>query len=181
MSPAGGVTIVPDNAVVNSSIDTVQLRCLSQVELGVVFEWSFNGSTLENARTGNLTLTELTPSGNGGYYTCNVSNLAGSGIYTTDLFFDPVITAGPMDVLTFNGSLNVTFTCNTTAYPIPQYEWFKENSSLPSSSVVYVNADTSTLTISTVEFGDEEIYYCNATANNVTVMSDMATLHGKCQ
>ena len=174
------MTIAPDNAVVNSSVDTVLLRCLSPVDLGVMFEWAFNGITLENETTENLTLTEVTPRGNGGHYTCNVSNHAGSGIYTTNLFFNPVITASPMDEIAINGSLNVTLTCSATAYPTPQYEWFKENDSLPSSSVVYINVDTSTLIIPTVEFRDEGSYYCNATANNISVMSYMATLHGKC-
>ena len=178
VSPAGGVTIVPDNAVVDNSDNITILRCISQVKLGIEFEWAFNDTVLENEITENLTLTELTASENGGRYSCNVNNLAGNGTYTTSLFFNPVITASPIDELTFNGSLNVTFTCNATGYPTPHYEWFKNDNSLPRNSIVDVKADTSTLTISPVEFGDEGAYYCSATANNISVASHMATLHG---
>lgn len=178
VSPAYGVTILPDNALITSNIDTVVLRCHSEVVLNVSFQWMFNNTPLVHEMSENLTLNSVSPSSNGGNYSCNVNNAAGTGTYTTNLFFRPVITANLTDEIVIDNTSSVTFRCNATAYPAPQYEWFKVNGFLPSNAV---GGNTNTLTIHLVEFGDEGTYYCQATANNVTVESNRATLYSKLQ
>lgn len=156
--------------------ETVVLRCLSEAELGVTFQWSFNSTLLEDQRSENLTLIEATANVNGGSYSCNVSNAAGSGMYTTNLFFSPVVTVNPVSDGVTNNTLIFTVTCNAIAYPAPQYNWFRVNNSLPNTAF---GSNTTTLTISPVVFGDEGAYYCTATANSMSAKSDFAILYSK--
>ena len=160
-------------------IDMVILRCISEVRLDIVFQWSFNNEIIANETSENLTVDGISPSEDGGYFECLVSNPAGSGLYITALYFSPVITVHPVDVTTVNGSSNVMLNCTATAYPAPQYEWVKQRGPLPSSSSVTSNGDSSILTISTVVFGDEGYYSCIASSNNISTESYEATLHGK--
>lgn len=178
VSPAYGVTVLPDNALITSSIDTVILRCHSEVELEVSYQWMFNYTLLVHEMSENLTLYRVSASRNGGNYSCNVNNAAGTGTYTTNLFFSPIITVNPADEVVFDNTSNVTFTCNAIAYPVPHYEWFKVNGVLPSTAV---GGNTNSLIISPVVFGDEGTYYCRATANNMTIDSNRATLYSKFQ
>ena len=149
------------------------------MRLDIVFQWSFNDEIIANETSENFTLNDITPSEDGGYYECLVSNSAGSGLYSTTLYFSPVITVHPVDTRTVNGSLNVMLNCTAAAYPTPQYEWIKEAGPLPSSSSVTSNGESSILTISTVVFGDEGCYSCLASSNNITTESYEATLYGK--
>ena len=163
---------MPNNATFNHS-DTVTLRCLTGGGPGNTFQWSFNGNTLENETSENLTLTNVTAMDDGGMYTCTVNNTAGSDSYSTYLFISPMITASPTDLKVTNNTPMVSFSCDATAFPAPQFEWFREGGSLPDTAV---GANTRTLTISLVAFGDEGVYYCRATSNDLTVNSDRATL-----
>ena len=185
VSPAGGVSISPHNAVVGDDVDDITLRCNSEVTLGVRFEWNFNDTLLANETSENLTLSNITASGNGGLYTCFVSNVAGSDSASTYLYFSLVITSGPVDVRASNGSLNATFTCTASAFPIPQFEWYRQGGLLPDTSSVYSNGERSTLTISPVMYGDEGYYYCIVSSVdsfiNTSVESNIATLYGKIQ
>ena len=149
------------------------------MRLGIVFQWSFNDEIIANETSENFTLNDITPSEDGGYYECLVSNPAGSGLYSTTLYFSPVITVHPVDIRTVNGSLNVMLNCTATAYPTPQYEWVKQAGPLPNCSNVTSNGDSSILTISTVVFGDEGYYSCIASSNNISTESYEATLYGK--
>ena len=166
--------ITPDDATFNDS-DTVILECMTLGGPGNTFQWSFNGAVIENetSASANLTLPNVTAE-NGGSYTCNVTNAAGSDTNSTYVFIRPMITLRPTSTNVVVGE-NVTFSCDATGFPEPSIRWLKEDSLLPSSAV---GENTKTLTIDPVSFGDEGFYYCEATSNDLVVESDRATLSG---
>ena len=136
------------------------------------FQWSLNGGDLVNETLSNLTLMQVT-AGNGGRYTCTVTNSAGSGSYSTYVFISPMITLNPNSSSVSNGTEEVSFTCSATGFPEPDIEWFTENGPLPDTAS---GENTNTLTIAPVLFGDEGQYFCEATSNELTVQSESATL-----
>ena len=109
--------------------------------------------------------------GDGGVYTCVVMNSAGADNASVQLNIGPVIDIHPADINTEMGA-NISFVCNATAFPFPQYEWIRVDSALPESAVALHNV----LVFSAVSFGDQGDYYCTATSNGVTVSSNSATL-----
>ena len=142
---------------------------------GNSFQWSFNGDDIENETSSKLTLMSVTAE-DGGTYTCNVTNSAGSGTYSTSVFISPRITLDPTSVNASNGTAEISFTCNVTGFPQPEIEWMREDDSLPTSAS---GKATTTLTIAPVLFGDEGLYYCVATSNQLTKESTRATLSSK--
>ena len=139
---------------------------------GNTFQWSFNGDDLVDEISSTLILMQVT-AGNGGIYTCTVTNSAGSGSYSTYVFISPMITLNPNSSSVSNGTEEVSFTCNATGFPEPDIEWFRVNGSLPDTAS---GENTNTLTIAPVIFGDEGEYFCVATSNELTVESEPATL-----
>ena len=166
VSPQDGVSITPDNATFIEN-DTVILQCITYGGPGNTFEWIFN----EN--TSNLTLSGVMTE-DGGSYTCNVTNAAGSDTYTTYVFIRPMITLNPTSVNVSVGD-NVSFTCDATGFPTPSILWMKEDGDLPVNAT---GENTTNLNIAQVEFGDEGFYYCVATSNVLMVNSSRATLSG---
>ena len=77
MSPGDTVTVSPNPALVNQT-DNVTFTCGSLGGPGNTFEWSFNGQILSGATDVSLTISNVTAS-DGGNYTCEVANSAGSG------------------------------------------------------------------------------------------------------
>ena len=177
VSPEGGVLIEPDNETFDD-LDTVVLNCMTEGGPGNVYQWSFDGEEVENETLSNLILVNVTAA-DGGPYTCNVTNAAGYDTYTTYVFISPMITIDPVSRNVSNGTEDVTFSCDATGFPQPEFEWFSdEGLPLPDSAS---GGDTSTLTIDLVLFGIEGQYYCTATSNNLTVESERATLSGMLQ
>ena len=164
--------IAPDNETFNDS-DKVTLDCLTLGGPANTFQWSFNRAVIENETSAILTLPNVTAE-DGGSYTCNVTNAAGSDTNSTYVFISPMITLHPTSMNTVAGE-NVTLSCDARGFPEPSICWSKENSLLPSSAV---GRNTTTLTVGPVKFGDEGFYYCEATSNNLVVVSDRATLSG---
>ena len=177
VSPEGGVLIEPDNETFDD-LGTVVLTCMTEDGPGNVYQWSFNGEELENENSSHLTLVNVTAA-DGGAYTCNVTNAAGYDTYTTYVFISPMITLDPVSRNVSNGTEDVTFSCDATGFPQPEFEWFSdEGLPLPDSAS---GGNTATLTIDIVLFGDEGRYYCNATSNDLTVESERTTLSGMLQ
>ena len=77
MSPGDTVTVSPNPALVNQT-DDITFTCGSLGGPGNTFEWSFNGQILSGATDVSLTISNVTAS-DGGNYTCEVTNSAGSG------------------------------------------------------------------------------------------------------
>ena len=96
----------------------------------------------------------------GGIYTCNVSNPAGSNSSSIVINTVPVIEVAPMDTNTLVGE-NITFSCRARGYPIPTYQWNSTSGSLPDNSEVFSDENgTSFLGIFSVTLGDEGEYFC---------------------
>ena len=154
-------------------MDTVVLTCFAEGGPGNTIQWSFNGNTLENETLQSLQLVNVTAMSNGGTYTCVVSNSAGNGSFSTNLYIRPIITLNPTNQIASINTEEVSFSCAATAFPPPLFQWMKEDGFLPNTAV---GINSTTLTISPIEFGYEGIYYCIATSNNITIESNRATL-----
>ena len=152
--------------------EIVMLECTTEGGPVNFFQWSFNGAELISKTSSTLILSNVTAE-DGGAYTCTVTNAAGSDTNTTYVFISPMITMNPNSVFVENGTSEVTFICNATAFPEPFFEWMREDGLLP---IVY---NTTSLTIAPVTFGDEGLYYCVATSNDLQVESERATLFSK--
>ena len=170
VSAQDGVSITPDNATFIEN-DTVILQCITYGGPGNTFEWIFNETVIEI--TSNLTLTGVMTE-DGGSYTCNVTNAAGSDTYTTYVFIRPMITLNPTSVNVSVGD-NVSFMCDAMGFPTPSILWMKEDGDLPVNAT---GENTTNLTIAQVEFGNEGFYYCVATSNDLVVESARTTLSG---
>ena len=109
----------------------------------------------------------------GGDYTCEITNEAGSVDATATLYIIPLIVTQPMDVLT-RVRVVEELSCIAEGFPEPVYQWQKQNT----STGLYVNiqnANDPVLDFSPVSFGDEGAYQCvasnvagNATSNTAT-------------
>ena len=150
--------------------------CLAEGGPRNSFQWSFNGNIVQNETTQSLELVNITAMKHGGTYTCIVSNMAGNGSFTTTLFVRPIITLNPTNQTASINTEAVIFFCAATAFPPPLFQWMKEDGFLPSTAI---GTNSTTLTITPIEFGYEGIYYCIATSNNITIESNRATLTSK--
>ena len=76
-------------AVVGESLysqgDQLQLNCLSEGGPQLEYTWTYSGSIITNANSNILTIDNITTS-NGGNYTCNVTNNAGSDNNTITVY-----------------------------------------------------------------------------------------------
>ena len=155
--------------------DNVTFSCLSLGGPDNSIQWLKDReifTEVENNSSSTLELTDISVMEDGAIYTCVASNAAASGNASVSLNISPMFEMDPMDEEITNGT-NVTFMCTALAFPEPTYMWFREGSDLPVSAA---GANTSSLTLSPALFGDQGVYYCNATSSGVSVSSDTATL-----
>ena len=172
MSPEGSVSVSPLNMTINRE-DNVTFNCLAHGGPGNTYQWQRNGMDLVSETSQTLAITQISAT-DGGEYTCVVSNAAGSGSASTLLNVFLEIVLDPTDVNATNGTVHMLM-CEAEAFPEPQYQWIREGGMF-GENVVGVNS--SLLVFNPVIFGDEGDYYCRATSNGVTVISDNATLTG---
>ena len=166
------MTITPVGVVYQEG-DNVTFTCTSLGGPNNRIRWlAERWRDLVNQSSAILKLVDISVMEDGGIYTCVASNAVGSGSDDVSLNISPVFEMDPMDVETSNGS-EVSFTCTALAFPEPTYTWSRVDSELPDSAV---GANTSTLTLHPAVFGDQGVYYCNATSSEVSKMSDTATL-----
>ena len=165
------MTITPVGMVYQEG-DNVTFTCTSLGGPDNTIEWLKDGEIFREAVNQMLKLVDISVMEDGAIYTCVASNAAGNGADYVSLNISPVFEMDPMNVETNNGS-QVSFTCTALAFPESTYTWSRVDSELPDSAV---GANTSTLTLSPAVFGDQGVYYCNATSSGVSVMSDTATL-----
>ena len=147
-----------------------QLECSFLGGRGNKVQWLRGDLLLEN-KTDNILNIEGVETGE--MYTCTVSNLAGNSSDVRTI--PPLVTLHPSHKQA-TVKESVIFCCNITSYPSPLYEWRKNKGPLPVSAQ---NSNTSCLTVSHVEFGDEGRYFCVGTSNNTRATSKRAILTGK--
>ena len=162
--------IVPQNPIING-LDNVTLMCMALGGPGNTFQWTFNGEEIDETSS-NLTLTNVTET-DGGAYTCTVTNPAGNGSDSTEVFIVPMI--NPTSVKATIGA-TVSFTCSILGFPEAEIQWMRENDSLPSSAT---GQNTTTLTIFPVAFGDGGSYYCRVNSTQTSAESERATLYSE--
>ena len=196
----------PHNAVFNNG-DSVNLTCLADGGPGITYQWTFNGSLLENEQNNQLMLSFVNATENGGYFTCIVFNQAGNGSDSTAVFVYPVITYHPSDILVTNVHTYTHLQCEATSFPYPEFQWFNASGDIPYYAFVYFYRNELHIDVyyyfhyyQVCVFGDQDYYYyyyyycdyyfdyyqppygdyyCTATSNNVTVVSETATVYSK--
>ena len=77
------VAVVGDK--LHSLGDQLQLNCSSEGGPQLEYTWTFSGSIITNTNSNILTIDNITTS-NGGNYTCNVTNNAGSDNNTITVY-----------------------------------------------------------------------------------------------
>ncbi len=162
--------IFPRDGIFNHGA-TVTLSCTAEGGSDNVFLWLSNETLI--AVGNELTLMFINATA-GGQYTCVVSNGAGDGSETTNVFVRPMITHSPYSKETTNG-LMVMLMCEAQAFPKPQYEWI--HSTEGGDAVVSIGSNL--LVLCPMLFGDEGEYYCRAMSSNITVESDRAIVTGR--
>ena len=92
-------------------------------------------------------------------------------------------------VVVFTQQSNITFTCNGVSDPLPDIEWYREDTliqttdskySIANSSDITVDSVTSILTVLNIQPSDTAQYTCNATNNlGQSTVSASLTVHSK--
>ena len=119
------ITVSPDGAVEASPRFTVEsigndaiFTCEAQGGRGNQFQWLKNDVVLNNEIQSMLTISVNSGSGDGGDYTCLVTNAAGNGSDTVSVYVRTDITTQPTDINTMDGT-NVNFSCAADGFPMP--------------------------------------------------------------
>ena len=92
MAPLGTVNVTPDDIAVDHMTSTVTFTCQSLAGANLNYTWLFNGFPIFPNISDNITVnnSELTVNSVnyllGGTYTCIVSNMAGMGNDSSDLY-----------------------------------------------------------------------------------------------
>ena len=172
MSPEDSASVSPLDATFNTG-DNVTFNCLAQGGPGNTYQWQQNGTDLDNETMQTLAISQISAL-DGGKYTCVVSNAAGNDSASTLLNVSPEIVLDPTDVNATNGTVHMLM-CEAEAFPEPQYQWIRVGGMFGEN---VFGVDSNLLVFDPVIFGDEGDYYCRATSNGITVISDNATLTG---
>ena len=136
---------------------SVAFSCSAQGGPDNGYQWQYNGVVLMDETNTTLTIDDIR-AGNGGNYTCVVSNAAGSDSATATLYVAPAIVTQPTDILTRNGTV-VNFTCEAESFPAPTYQWERYDETV----VTFISiSNDPVLEFSPAVFGDEGRYRCVA-------------------
>lgn len=174
VSPETSVQVSPINNIFNFE-DNTTITCSFLGGLNNTIVWSKDGEDIDGESEPQIIITNVSSS-DGGLYTCTVSNNAGSGNASTSLLVAPYFITHPSEVLARNDTVR-SFSCLAEAFPEPMYNWFRLDAQEIRSTVK--GKTDSTLIFDPILFGDEGVYYCVATSNNVTRSSTAAILVGE--
>ena len=154
----------------------MNLTCLAKGGPGNTFQWVFNGTALD-VEYDRLLLPYVTATESGGYYTCTVSNAAGSDNDTTAVFVYPIITLHPTNSFVTQDKRGA-LTCEATSFPYPENQWVKVDGEIDTQ--LAINTPMLTFDITNYVEAWEGDYICIATANGLTVEYRAATVFGEC-
>ena len=180
VSPEGSVNIEIDpSKVVYDEGDDLLLTCSALGGPSNTIQWQRNNTILINETESVLNRSDITATGDGGVYSCVVTNDAGSDMDTATVNVSPIITQSPQDIIVSNPQLMEirNLLCLATGFPEPTFQWFKIGGNLSEN---VTGETTSTLIFNLVQYGDEGDYYCQVTSNNITINSTIAELASKC-
>ena len=181
------ITVSPDGTVGASPRFTVEsigndaiFTCVAQGGPGNQFQWLRNDVVLSTQSM--LTMSVNSGSGDGGDYTCLVTNAAGNGSDTVSVYVRPDITTQPTDINTVDGT-NVSFSCAADGFPMPTFSWEKEDGN---TFTQVAGATNQALRFNPAMFSEEGRYRCRATVNfpmgtesMASSTSNLATLTSK--
>ena len=181
ISPEDGVTGSPRVAI-STFGSKVNFTCEAMGGSGNQFQWLKSNTVLANETKPILTISVKSGSGDGGDYTCLVTNAAGNGSDTVSLYVRPEITTQPTDVSTNNDGI-VSFNCAADGFPMPTFGWEKEDG----NNLTKVDGATNQiLRFNPAVFSTEGRYRCIATVSfpmgtesMVSRTSDLVTLTSK--
>jgi hypothetical protein len=171
-------SVFPEAILTSASInqsyfngDTAVLECIGMGGPNNTYLWQANGEDITGEVLRNLTLSNITAD-SGREYTCVVTNPAGSHNTSTFLFVYPYFVSHPGEMLVSVDDM-ILLTCGAMAFPNPDYLWQRAD-----EGEIRGDRMSRVLNISTVQFGDEGEYSCNATANGITVQSANGIIFG---
>ena len=181
VSPEDGVTASPRVIISNIGSDA-NFTCEALGGPGNQFQWLKSDVVLVDEVQSILTISVTSGIGDGGDYTCLVTNAAGNGSDTVSVYVRPEITTQPTNVSTVNGSI-VSLSCAADGFPMPTFIWEKEDGN---NFTEVVGANNQTLRFNPAMFSNEGRYRCIATVNFListesvdSSTSDLATLTSK--
>ena len=170
MAPEANFTEVSVNRTYNEGT-TITLVCTSSGGPNNTYQWQANGEALHGQSSYTLTLPNVTAF-TGGIYTCIVSNIAGSNNASTLVFIFPYFLIHPHSIEVSVGSA-VLLLCDAVSFPSPDYLWQRVDGENIRNNIV---TNEKTLSISSVEYGDEGGYFCTVSARDDVVASNIAIL-----
>ena len=181
VSPQGSIMLTPQNMTFDYAMTAI-LTCTIQGGPDNSFYWFLNDTLIvpdgQNITIVNqpfssiLTIASVSAPLHGGTYQCMASNAAGSDDTSTFLFVSPRFIQQPnQTLLTSNNDIQM-LTCLAESFPDPQYQWFyvTDGSLLVEEPVLPFNP---------VMFGDEGMYQCVVSSNDLRIYSIQTTVHGK--
>ncbi len=166
--------MIPNADMSYSQGDDVTLQCTAMGGPDNTFQWLQNGMVLMSENSEMLTVMNVTAA-NGGAYTCEVANAAGTSNTTASVFISPYFTSQPQAIGADNGTM-VTLTCVAEAFPAPEYQWSRVDGEDIRMEVT--DQDSTMLVFDPLLFGDEGNYFCTALSNGDEAQSENVTLTG---
>ena len=154
--------------------ENATLVCNSTGGPGNAYLWQKDGRYISGQNSSVLELPDVTVA-TGGNYTCVVSNAAGNHSANTYVFVFPYFLKQPQEVVLTSAESEFNVSCVAVAFPDPEYQWGREDSQIRMG----ILANQSVFTISSVQFGDDGNYYCNATSNGFVNTSKSTRVTGK--
>ena len=149
------------------------LVCTSSGGPNNTYQWLENGENLHGQNSNTLTSPNVTAS-TGGFYTCMVSNIAGSNNASTFVFIFPYFINHPHSDEVSIGSA-VLLICDAASFPSPDYSWQRSDGMNIRNDIV---TNERNLNISSVKYGDEGGYFCTVSAQEDSIQSNIAIVSG---
>ncbi len=153
--------------------DTVALQCTAMGGPDNTFRW-LDSSNSPVSTSAMLILTNVMAT-DGGVYTCEVNNTAGTSSDITSVSISPYFTSQPQAMGGNNGTM-VTLTCEAEAFPAPTYQWSRVDGGTIRTEVM--GQDSTVLVFDPLLFGDEGDYFCTAISNGDEAQSENVTVTG---
>ena len=182
VSPEGSIVLTPQNMTFNYT-NTAVLTCTVEGGPMNMFSWYLNDTQITSGMNNiiisdsffysTLTISSVSAPNHGGTYRCVASNAAGFDQADTLLFVSPRIIEQPSALTLTQNGFNVILVCRAEAFPVPRYLWLD---TLNNDQTV--GDPEPLLQFIPAVFGNESIYRCRISSNELIVDSQLAQLHG---